>query len=85
MSGAACVHPLRAHDPEIAVKSVELSGEFHKDLADRMIVPTARKLAVSLVRRTKRFGPTRTLRRFGNSEKREKKAFDELIDQFLRE
>jgi PIN domain nuclease of toxin-antitoxin system len=36
-------------DPEIAVKSVELPGEFHKDPADRMIVATARKLAVPLV------------------------------------
>jgi PIN domain nuclease of toxin-antitoxin system len=38
-----------AVDPEIAVKSVELPGEFHKDPADRMIVATARKLAVPLV------------------------------------
>ena len=36
-------------DNEIAVKSVELPGEFHKDPADRMIVATARKLAVPLV------------------------------------
>ena len=36
-------------DVEIAVKSVELPGEFHKDPADRMIVSTARKLAVPLV------------------------------------
>lgn len=36
-------------DPEIAVKPVELPGEFHKDSADRMIVATARKLAVPLV------------------------------------
>lgn len=36
-------------DPEIAVKSVGLPGEFHKDPADRMIVATARKLAVPLV------------------------------------
>ena len=36
-------------DSEIAVKSVELPGEFHKDPADRMIVATARKLAVPLV------------------------------------
>jgi PIN domain nuclease of toxin-antitoxin system len=36
-------------DPEIAVKSVELPGEFHKDPADRMIVATARKFSVSLV------------------------------------
>lgn len=32
-------------DNEIAVKSVELPGEFHKDPADRIIVATARKLA----------------------------------------
>jgi len=36
-------------DPEIVVKSVDLPGEFHKDPADRMIVATARKLAVPLV------------------------------------
>ncbi|MGI4982655.1 MAG: type II toxin-antitoxin system VapC family toxin [Janthinobacterium lividum] len=36
-------------DPEIAVKSVELPGDFHKDPADRMIVATARRLAVPLV------------------------------------
>lgn len=36
-------------DVEISVKSVELPGEFHKDPVDRMIVATARKLAVPLV------------------------------------
>ncbi len=36
-------------DVEIAAKSVELPGNFHKDPADRMIVTTARKLAVPLV------------------------------------
>ena len=36
-------------DVEIAAKSVELPGVFHKDPADRMIVATARKLAVPLV------------------------------------
>ncbi|MBU1690632.1 MAG: type II toxin-antitoxin system VapC family toxin [Gammaproteobacteria bacterium] len=36
-------------DIEIATKSVELPGEFHKDPADRMIVATARKLGVPLV------------------------------------
>lgn len=36
-------------DVEIAAKSVELPGEFHKDPVDRMIVATARKLAVPLV------------------------------------
>lgn len=36
-------------DNEIAVKSVELPGEFHKDRADRIIVATARKLAAPLV------------------------------------
>lgn len=39
-------HPV---DVEIAAKSVELPGNFHKDPADRMIVATARKLAVPLV------------------------------------
>lgn len=38
-------------DVEIGLKSVDLPGEFHKDRADRMIVATARKLAVSLVTR----------------------------------
>ena len=36
-------------DAEIAVQSVMLPGEFHKDPADRMIVATARKLAAPLV------------------------------------
>lgn len=36
-------------DVEIAATSVGLLGEFHKDPADRMIVATARKLAVPLV------------------------------------
>jgi PIN domain nuclease of toxin-antitoxin system len=36
-------------DNEIAVKSVQLPGEFHKDPADRIIVATARKLAVPLI------------------------------------
>jgi PIN domain nuclease of toxin-antitoxin system len=43
---AVCFVPV---DPGIAVKSVELPGEFHEDPADRMIVATARKLAVPLV------------------------------------
>ncbi|MCD6027731.1 MAG: VapC toxin family domain ribonuclease [Solimicrobium sp.] len=36
-------------DAEIALKSVALPGVFHKDTADRMIVATARKLAITLV------------------------------------
>ena len=36
-------------DNEISVKSTLLPGEFHKDPADRMIVATARKLAVPLI------------------------------------
>lgn len=36
-------------DVEIASKSALLPGEFHKDPADRMIVATARKLAVPVV------------------------------------
>lgn len=36
-------------DVEIALKSVDLPGVFHKDPADRMIVATARKLAAPLV------------------------------------
>lgn len=36
-------------DNELAVKSTELPGEFHKDPADRLIVATARKFAAPLV------------------------------------
>jgi len=36
-------------DSEIGIKSTALPGNFHKDPADRMIVATARKLAVPLV------------------------------------
>ena len=36
-------------DNEIGVKSAVLPGDFHKDPADRMIVATARTLAVPLV------------------------------------
>lgn len=36
-------------DNEIGIKSTMMPGEFHKDPADRMIVATARKLAVPLV------------------------------------
>ncbi|PQV53087.1 type II toxin-antitoxin system VapC family toxin [Paraburkholderia sp. BL21I4N1] len=36
-------------DVEIAIKSVDLPGEFHKDPADRMIVSTARKFAAPLI------------------------------------
>ncbi|MCU7921971.1 MAG: type II toxin-antitoxin system VapC family toxin [Candidatus Thiodiazotropha sp. (ex Dulcina madagascariensis)] len=36
-------------DHAIGVKSTVLPGEFHSDPADRIIVATARKLAVSLV------------------------------------
>lgn len=36
-------------DNEIGIKSTLLPGNFHKDPADRMIVATARKLAVPLV------------------------------------
>ncbi|MCG1042678.1 type II toxin-antitoxin system VapC family toxin [Mycetohabitans sp. B8] len=38
-------------DVEIGLKSIALPGEFHQDPADRMIVATARKLAVPLVTR----------------------------------
>lgn len=34
---------------EIAVKSTQLPGEFHKDPVDRMIVATSRKLGAQLV------------------------------------
>jgi PIN domain nuclease of toxin-antitoxin system len=36
-------------DNEIAMKSFELPGAFHKDPADRIIVATARKYGVPLV------------------------------------
>ena len=36
-------------DNEIGIKSTQLPGDFHKDRADRMIVATARKLAIPLV------------------------------------
>lgn len=36
-------------DNEIGIKSTVLPGSFHKDPADRMIVATARKLAIPLV------------------------------------
>lgn len=36
-------------DHEVAVKAVELPGEFHKDPADRLIVATARKLGAPLI------------------------------------
>jgi PIN domain nuclease of toxin-antitoxin system len=36
-------------DNDIAVKSVELPGDFHKDPADRIIVATARQLGVPVV------------------------------------
>jgi len=37
-----------AVDNEIAVRSMELPGEFHQDPADRIIIATARKLAAPL-------------------------------------
>ena len=36
-------------DNEIGIKSTRLPGEFHKDPADRIIVATARRLAVPLL------------------------------------
>lgn len=36
-------------DNEIAIESVELPAPFHKDPADRMIVATARHLAIPIV------------------------------------
>jgi len=36
-------------DNEISIKSTVLPGNFHKDPADRMIIATARKLAIPLV------------------------------------
>lgn len=38
----------------IAVESVNLPGEFHKDPADRMIVATARQLGAKLVTKDKK-------------------------------
>lgn len=43
------VCPLLPVDGEIAVKSVRLPGDFHKDPADRIIVATAHKHAAPLV------------------------------------
>ena len=47
----SAIEGVRFHavDNEIAMKSAILPGEFHKDPADRMLVATARKLAVPLV------------------------------------
>ena len=36
-------------DPEIAIKALVSPGEFHQDLADRMIAATAHKLGIALV------------------------------------
>ena len=36
-------------DAEIAVQAVVLPGDFHKDPADRLIVATARNLAIPIV------------------------------------
>jgi PIN domain nuclease of toxin-antitoxin system len=36
-------------DMDIAIRSVGLAGDFHKDPADRIIVATAQKYAVPLV------------------------------------
>jgi PIN domain nuclease of toxin-antitoxin system len=52
-------------DNEIAIKSTTLPGSFHKDPADRMIVATARKMAVPLVTADKKFLTTSTLKRSG--------------------
>ena len=41
-------------DNEIAVKTTELPGEFHKDPADRMIVATARKRGATLIKKKKK-------------------------------
>lgn len=51
-------------DHEIAIKSTVLPGIFHKDPADRMIVATARKLAISLVtadEKIKSYGHVKTI------------------------
>jgi PIN domain nuclease of toxin-antitoxin system len=41
-------------DVDIAMKSVNLPGDFHRDQADRMIVATARELAAPLVTKDER-------------------------------
>jgi PIN domain nuclease of toxin-antitoxin system len=38
-----------AVDHEIAMKAVDLPGEFHKDPADRIIVAMARKFSIPVV------------------------------------
>lgn len=40
---------------EIATKSVNLSGEFYKNPADRMIVATARKFSAPLITKDEKF------------------------------
>ena len=56
LAAAGQIEAVRFHpaDVEIAIKSVALPGEFHKDPADRMIVATARKLAIPLVTKDER-------------------------------
>lgn len=55
-------------DNEIAVKSVELPGEFHKDPADRIIVATARKLPRPSSQRMTKFVAIRTCGPSGNAK-----------------
>ena len=48
----------------VAVKSVSLPGEFHKDPADRLIVATARDAGASLVsadEKTRRYAHVATI------------------------
>ena len=51
LATAATIEGIRfvAVDMEIALKSTELPGEFHKDPADRIIVATARRFGLALV------------------------------------
>ncbi|MEJ2768134.1 type II toxin-antitoxin system VapC family toxin [Mycetohabitans sp. B46] len=56
-------------DVESGLKSIDLPGEFHKDPADRMIVATARKLAVPLVTRDEKMVDESVLRRNARGER----------------
>lgn len=49
-------------DVDVALKSVALPGEFHKDPADRMIVATARRLAAPVVTKDEKIRAYRHVR-----------------------
>lgn len=49
-------------DVDVALKSVALPGEFHKDPADRMIIATARRLAAPVVTKDEKIRAYRHVR-----------------------